>query len=67
MSAKESDETKFKRINDSIEFLRAADDLFDRLPEHERRADLNWLLDKYVHNPSKELRERDQKWREENQ
>lgn len=53
---------RYKRICESIEMLRAACKLFDRIPPHERRADLNFLLSKYEHNPNEKQRKRDAKW-----
>lgn len=52
-----------ERIDKSIALLRHVCEVFDTLPRHEREADLNFLLDKYVHNPDKSLIRRDAAWR----
>lgn len=54
---------QYERISNSIEVLKTVCELFDRIPAHERRADLNFLLDKYERNPSAKQLKQDAKWK----
>lgn len=53
---------RHERILKSIEVLKTVCTLFDQIPPHERRADLNFLLDKYERSPDEKQRKRDAKW-----
>lgn len=53
---------RHERLLNSIEVLKIVCTLFDRIPAHERRADLNFLISKYE-NEKQYKRDRKWKWR----